>query len=78
MTQTAQMTQSWLIFWILDRLSTGVFMEQDREQEIMKTIGEHPVFMALRKTNYSLAFPWSKKIIDEYHVFFTFTINYSV
>ena len=53
-------------------------MEQDREQEIMKTIGEHPVFMALRKTNYSLAFPWSKKIIDEYHVFFTFTINYSV
>ena len=53
-------------------------MEQDREQEIMITIGEHPVFMALRKTNYSSAFPWSKKIIDEYHVFFTFTINYSV
>ena len=36
MSQTAQMTQSWLIFWILDKLS-----DSDREQEIMITIDEH-------------------------------------
>ena len=75
MTQTAQMTQSLSIHWILNKLFTGVFMEQDQEQEIMITIDEHVFFMAAWKTNYSLAFPWSKNIIDEHHVFFTFTIN---
>ena len=48
-------------------------MGQDQEQEIMITIDEHVVFMAFQKTNYSLAFPWSKNIMDEHHVFFTFT-----
>ena len=48
-------------------------MEQDREQEIMTSC-----FHGSPENNYSLAFPWSKKIIDEHHVFFTFTINYSV
>ena len=41
----------------------------------MITIDEHVVFMAFKKTNCSLAFPWSKNIMDEHHVFFTFTIN---
>ena len=41
MTQTAQMIQSWWIYWILDELSTNVFIEQDREQEIITTIDEH-------------------------------------
>ena len=50
-------------------------MRQDQEQEIMITIDEHVVFMAFKKTNCSLAFPWSKNIMDEHHVFFTFTIN---
>ena len=50
-------------------------MGQDQEQEIMITIDEHVVFMAFQKTNYSLAFPWSKNIMDEHHVFFTFTVN---
>ena len=48
-------------------------MGQDQEQEIMITIDEHVVFMAFQKTNCSLAFPWSKNIMDEHHVFFTFT-----
>ena len=73
MTQTAQMTQSLSVLWILNKLFTGVFMRQDQEQEIMITIDEHVVFMAFQKTNYSLAFPWSKNIMDEHHVFFTFT-----
>ena len=75
MTQTVQMTQSLSILWILNKLFTGVFMGQDQEQEIMITIDEHVVFMAFQKTNCSLAFPWSKNIMDEHHVFFTFTIN---
>ena len=50
-------------------------MGQDQEQEIMITIDEHVVFMAFQKTNCSLAFPWSKNIMDEHHVFFTFTVN---
>ena len=50
-------------------------MGQDQEQEVMIMIDEHVVFIAFQKTNYSLAFPWSKYIIDEHHVFFTFTVN---
>ena len=73
--QLPQMTQSLSILWILNKLFTGVFMGQDQEQEIMITIDEHVVFMAFQKTNCSLAFPWSKNIMDEHHVFFTFTIN---
>ena len=76
MTQTAQMIQSWWIFWILDKLSTSVFMEQDRAGD-----NDHDrwtfVIVAFRKTNYLSAFPWSKKIIDK-HVLFSFTINSSV
>ena len=75
MTQTAQMTQSLSILWILNKLFTGVFMRQDQEQKIMIAIDEHIVFMAFQKTNCSLAFPWSKNIMDELHVFFTFTVN---